>query len=397
MPISLIGVAADASVRQNYQPMKIAPLVGTGLALSDAQKLRYIRQTVIADFSMQGQERLNAARVLCVGAGGLGSPVLLYLAAAGVGNLGVMDFDVVDESNLHRQILFGTRDIGKNKAEVAKEKLTDLNPHIRIQAITSRLDIHNAIEVFSDYDIVVDATDNFATRYLINDAAVLLNKPYVWGSVNQFDGQAAIFWNTHGPCYRCLHPKPPAPETVQNCAEAGVIGALCSTIASLHVNEVIKAITGIGEIQIGKLIIFDALESSFSKLDIRKDLACVMCSAQSTQAALLEDYEEFCGVRNSLEISAQGLQDKFVNGEEFVLIDVREPSEFEQSRIPNSILIPKNQFEDLSALQLLPHDKEIILHCRSGVRSAQCLEIIQAAGFNNSRHLRGGILAWESL
>ena len=375
--------------------MKLPALVNPGPALSSQEQRRYSRQTVIPQFAGQAQEILKNSKLLCIGAGGLGSPILMYCAAAGIGTIGVVDFDTVDETNLHRQILFGQSDIGKSKAEVAKAKLLETNPHVQVNTYPVRLDASNALQIFADYDIIIDATDNFATRYLINDAAVLLNKPYVWGSVNRFDGQAAIFWSAYGPCYRCVHPTPPAPGTVQNCAEAGVLGVLCATVASLQVNEAIKALTGIGEVQVGQLIIFDALDAQYSKVEVQKNPQCPICSVNPTQLSLLEDYELFCGSSN--EISAQELKRKIENDGDFLLIDVRETEEFEQSRIPGSVLIPKGLFLDLSVLTQLPRDKEIILHCRSGVRSAQCLELIQSNGFTNSRHLRGGILAWETL
>lgn len=395
MAYSLIDVAAHAGVRQNWRPMKLAPLVQPGPALSSEEQRRYSRQVVIPQFAEEGQESLKNAKVLCIGAGGLGSPCLLYLAAAGVGTLGVVDFDMVDETNLHRQILFGQSDIGKRKVDVVKDKLIETNPNVQIKTYPVRLDTSNVMQIFSEYDIIIDATDNFATRYLINDAAVLLNKPYVWGSVNRFDGQVAIFWNNFGPCYRCVHPTPPQPGTVQNCAEAGVLGVLCATVASMQVNEAIKAITGIGEVQIGQLIIYDALEAQYSKVEVGKNPHCTICSSNPSQVSLLEDYELFCG--SSSEISAGELKAKIEKKEDFLLIDVRESEEYELSRIPGSVLIPKGFFLDLSVLSQLPRDKEIILHCRSGIRSAQCLEVIQNNGFTNSRHLRGGILAWEKL
>ena len=375
--------------------MKTPPLVNPGPALSGEQTRRYSRQIVIPQIQASGQERIGNAKVLCIGAGGLGSPALLYLAAAGVGTIGIVDFDTVDETNLHRQILYGQSDIGKKKVEVARTKIQESNPLVTVNTYPVRITTTNVLEIMSDYDIIIDATDNFATRYLINDAAVLLNKPYVWGSVNRFDGQAAIFWSSLGPCYRCLHPTPPAPGTVQNCAEAGVLGVLCASIASMQVNEVIKAITGIGELQIGKLMIYEALEAEYSKIDIHKNPHCVICSENPTQVNLLENYESFCGVASAPEISVEDLKKKFAANDDFILIDVREPEEFASSRIPGSVLIPKAAFFDATALDRLPRDKEIILHCRSGVRSAHCLAIIQGAGFMNSRHLSGGILAWE--
>lgn len=375
--------------------MKTPPLVNPGPALSAQQARRYSRQIVIPQIQASGQERIGNAKVLCIGAGGLGSPALMYLAAAGVGTIGIVDFDTVDETNLHRQVLYGQSDIGKKKVDVAKSKIEESNPLVSVTTYPVRVNPSNVLEIMAGYDIVIDATDNFATRYLINDAAVLLNKPYVWGSVNRFDGQAAVFWSALGPCYRCLHPEPPAPGTVQNCADAGVLGVLCASIASIQVNEVIKAITGIGELQIGKLMIYEALEAEHSKIDIHKNPLCVMCGENPTQVSLLENYESFCGVASAPEISVEDLKKKFAANDDFILIDVREPDEFASSRIPGSVLIPKAHFFDATALDLLPRDKEIILHCRSGVRSAHCLAIIQGAGFMNSRHLGGGILAWE--
>lgn len=375
--------------------MKTPPLVNPGPALSTQQARRYSRQIVIPQIQESGQERIRNAKVLCIGAGGLGSPALMYLAAAGVGTIGIVDFDTVDETNLHRQVLFGQSDIGKKKVNVAKSKIEESNPLVSVTTYPVRVNPSNVLEIMAGYDIVIDATDNFATRYLINDAAVLLNKPYVWGSVNRFDGQAAVFWSSLGPCYRCLHPEPPAPGTVQNCADAGVLGVLCASIASIQVNEVIKAITGIGELQIGKLMIYEALEAAHSKIDIHKNPLCVICGENPTQVSLLENYESFCGVASAPEISVEDLKKKFAANDDFILIDVREPDEFASSRIPGSVLIPKAHFFDATALDLLPRDKEIILHCRSGVRSAHCLAIMQGAGFMNSRHLGGGILAWE--
>ena len=377
--------------------MKTPPLVNPGPALSGEQARRYSRQIVIPQIQASGQERIRNAKVLCIGAGGLGSPALMYLAAAGVGTIGVVDFDTVDETNLHRQILFGQSDIGKKKVDVARTKIQESNPLVTVNIYPLRIDTTNVLEIMSNYDIIIDATDNFATRYLINDAAVLLNKAYVWGSVNRFDGQAAIFWSSLGPCYRCLHPTPPAPGTVQNCAEAGVLGVLCASIASMQVNEVIKAITGIGELQIGKLMIYEGLEAEYSKIDIHKNPQCVICSQNPTQVNLLENYESFCGVVAEGEILAKELKNKFANNDDFLLVDVREPEEFAQSRIPGSVLIPVAGFIDASAFKLLPRDKEIILHCHSGIRSATCLALIQKAGFTNSRHLDGGIVAWEKL
>ena len=383
--------------------MNIPPLVEKGPALTVDEVRRYSRHLIIPDVAMAGQQRLMNAKVLCVGAGGLGSPALMYLAAAGVGTLGIVEFDTVDESNLQRQIIHGQSDIGKSKALSAKEKIAEINPNVNVVVHEVRLDTDNVMEIFAQYDLIVDGTDNFATRYLVNDACVLLKKPYVWGSIYRFDGQASVFWAEYGPCYRCLYPEPPPPGMVPSCAEGGVLGVLCASIGSIQTTEAIKLITGIGEPLIGQLMIYDALEMSYRKIKVRKDPKCPLCSEKPSQTALLPDYEAFCGVLSDAAevavkdstISVSDLKTKIDKKENFLLIDVREPSEFEIVRIPGSVLIPKAGFFDATALDLLPRDKEIILHCRSGVRSAHCLAIIQGAGFMNSRHLGGGILAWE--
>jgi adenylyltransferase/sulfurtransferase len=363
---------------------------------------RYSRHLIIPDVAMAGQQRLMNAKVLCVGAGGLGSPALMYLAAAGVGTLGIVEFDTVDESNLQRQIIHGQSDIGKSKALSAKEKIAEINPNVNVVVHEVRLDIDNVMEIFAQYDLIVDGTDNFATRYLVNDACVLLKKPYVWGSIYRFDGQASVFWAEYGPCYRCLYPEPPPPGMVPSCAEGGVLGVLCASIGSIQTTEAIKLITGIGEPLIGQLMIYDALEMSYRKIKVRKDPKCPICSEKPSQTALLPDYEAFCGVLSDAAevavkdstISVSELKDKIDNKENFLLIDVREPSEFEIVRIPGSVLIPKQGFLDGSALAGLPQDKPIILHCKSGVRSAECLAILKSAGFADATHVSGGVVAW---
>jgi adenylyltransferase/sulfurtransferase len=357
---------------------------------------------IIPDVAMAGQQRLMNAKVLCVGAGGLGSPALMYLAAAGVGTIGIVEFDTVDESNLQRQIIHGQSDIGKSKAQSAKEKILEINPYVNVITHELRLDVDNVMDLFAQYDIIVDGTDNFATRYLVNDACVLLKKPYVWGSIYRFDGQASVFWAEYGPCYRCLYPEPPPPGMVPSCAEGGVLGVLCATIGSIQTTEAIKVITGVGEPLIGELMIYDALEMEFRKVKIRKDPNCPLCSDKATQKALLPDYEAFCGVLSSRAqdavtdstISVTTLKEKIDKGEDFYLIDVREPSEFEIVRIPGSHLIPKQGFIDGTALAGLPQDKPIIVHCKSGVRSAECLAIIKNAGFKDATHVSGGVIAW---
>jgi molybdopterin/thiamine biosynthesis adenylyltransferase/rhodanese-related sulfurtransferase len=382
--------------------MNIPPLVEKGPALTVDEVRRYSRHLIIPDVAMAGQQRLMNAKVLCVGAGGLGSPALMYLAAAGVGTLGIVEFDTVDESNLQRQIIHGQSDIGKSKALSAKEKIAEINPNVNVVVHEVRLDTDNVMEIFAQYDLIVDGTDNFATRYLVNDACVLLKKPYVWGSIYRFDGQASVFWAEYGPCYRCLYPEPPPPGMVPSCAEGGVLGVLCASIGSIQTTEAIKLITGIGEPLIGQLMIYDALEMSYRKIKVRKDPKCPLCSEKPSQTALLPDYEAFCGVLSDAAevavkdstISVSELKDKIDKKENFLLIDVREPSEFEIVRIPGSVLIPKQGFLDGSALAGLPQDKPIILHCKSGVRSAECLAILKSAGFADATHVSGGVVAW---
>jgi adenylyltransferase/sulfurtransferase len=363
---------------------------------------RYSRHLIIPDVAMAGQQRLMNAKVLCVGAGGLGSPALMYLAAAGVGTIGIVEFDTVDESNLQRQIIHGQSDIGKSKAQSAKAKILEINPYVKVVTHEVRLDNSNVKEIFSQYDIIVDGTDNFATRYLVNDACVLLKKPYVWGSIYRFDGQASVFWAEYGPCYRCLYPEPPPPGMVPSCAEGGVLGVLCATIGSIQTTEAIKVITGVGEPMIGSLMIYDALEMSFRKIKVRKDPNCPLCGDNPTQSDLLPDYDAFCGVLSDAAevavkdstISVTELADKIGANDDFYLVDVREPSEFEIVRIPGSHLIPKQGFLDGTVLATLPQDKPIILHCKSGVRSAECLAILKGAGFADATHVAGGVIAW---
>ena len=383
-------------------PIKPPALVSPGPALTVDEVRRYSRHLIIPDVAMAGQQRLMNAKVLCVGAGGLGSPALMYLAAAGVGTLGIVEFDTVDESNLQRQIIHGQSDIGKSKAQSAKEKISEINPYVNVITHEVRLDNSNVKEIFSLYDIIVDGTDNFATRYLVNDACVLLKKPYVWGSIYRFDGQASVFWAEYGPCYRCLYPEPPPPGMVPSCAEGGVLGVLCATIGSIQTTEAVKVITGVGEPMIGSLMIYDALEMSFRKVKVRKDPNCPLCGDNPTQVDLLPDYDAFCGVLSDAAevavkdstISVTELASKIAANEGFYLVDVREPSEFEIVRIPGSHLIPKQGFLDGTVLATLPQDKPIILHCKSGVRSAECLAILKGAGFADATHVAGGVIAW---
>jgi adenylyltransferase/sulfurtransferase len=382
--------------------IKPPALVSPGPALTVDEVRRYSRHLIIPDVAMAGQQRLMNAKVLCVGAGGLGSPALMYLAAAGVGTLGIVEFDTVDESNLQRQIIHGQSDIGKSKAQSAKAKIAEINPYVNVVTHEVRLDNSNVMEIFSQYDIIVDGTDNFATRYLVNDACVLLKKPYVWGSIYRFDGQASVFWAEYGPCYRCLYPEPPPPGMVPSCAEGGVLGVLCATIGSIQTTEAIKVLTGVGDPMIGSLIIYDALEMSFRKIKVRKDPNCPLCSENPSQTELLPDYEAFCGVLSDAAevavkdstITVTELAAKIAGNDNFYLVDVREPSEFEIVRIPGSHLIPKQGFLDGTVLATMPQDKPIVLHCKSGVRSAECLAILKGAGFSDATHVAGGVIAW---
>jgi len=382
--------------------MKTPPLVTPGPALTVAEVRRYSRHLIIPDVAMAGQQRMMNAKVLCVGAGGLGSPALMYLAAAGIGTLGIVEYDTVDESNLQRQIIHGQSDIGKSKAQSAKEKIAEINPYVNVITHETRLDNSNVMEIFSQYDIIVDGTDNFATRYLVNDACVILKKPYVWGSIYRFDGQASVFWAEYGTCYRCLYPEPPPPGMVPSCAEGGVLGVLCATIGSIQTTEAIKVLTGVGEPLIGSLMVYDALDMTFRKIKVRKDPNCPLCSQNPTQTALLPDYEAFCGVLSDAAqeasagstITVQDLKSKIDAQANYYLIDVREPSEYEIVKIPTAHLIPKQGFIDGSVLATLPQDRPIILHCKSGVRSAECLAILKDAGFSDASHVFGGVVAW---
>ncbi|CAN5590615.1 adenylyltransferase/sulfurtransferase MoeZ [soil metagenome] len=385
----------------------LPPLVEPAAELTVEEVRRYSRHLIIPDVAMVGQKRLRNAKVLVVGAGGLGSPALMYLAAAGVGTLGIVDFDVVDESNLQRQVIHGQQDVGRPKAVSAAESVREINPYVDVVLHEERLESSNAMEIFAPYDLVVDGTDNFATRYLVNDACVLLGKPYVWGSIYRFDGQASVFWaaapGDTAPCYRCLYPEPPPPGMVPSCAEGGVLGVLCASIGSVQVNEAIKLITGIGEPLVGRLLIYDALESSYREVKVRKDPECPVCGKNPTVTELI-DYEEFCGtvsteasdaVRDST-ISATQLKSMMDRGEDFLLVDVREPAEWDIVRIPGSVLIPKGEIVSGEALGRLPQDKPVVLHCKSGGRSAEALASVKAAGFSDARHVAGGVLAWAN-
>lgn len=385
--------------------MSLPPLVEPAAELSVEEVRRYSRHLIIPDVAMDGQKRLKNAKVLCVGAGGLGSPALMYLAAAGVGTLGIVEFDVVDESNLQRQIIHGQSDIGRSKAESARSSVLEINPLVQVNVHEQRLDSDNVMELFAQYDLIVDGTDNFATRYLVNDACVLLGKPYVWGSIYRFEGQASVFWSEHGPCYRCVYPEPPPPGMVPSCAEGGVLGVLCASVGSIQVTEAIKVITGIGEPLVGSLMTYDALEMSYRRLKVRKDPQCALCGDSPTITELI-DYDSFCGTISAEAAEAavdstitvfdleRMYREREAGQRDFVVIDVREPAEWEIVHLDDALLIPKGRFLDGSALAELPQDKQIVLHCKSGIRSAECLAVLKGAGFSDAVHLGGGIIMW---
>src|SRR5881398_1593156 len=350
---------------------------------------------------MDGQKRLKNAKVLAVGAGGLGSPALMYLAAAGVGTLGIIDFDVVDESNLQRQVIHGQSDVGRPKAESARDSVKEINPLVQVNLHEERLDWSNAMQIFEPYDLIVDGTDNFATRYLVNDACVLLGKPYVWGSIYRFDGQASVFWAEYGPCYRCLYPEPPPPGMVPSCAEGGVLGVLCASVGSIQATEAIKLLTGIGEPLLGSLMVYDALEMNYRKIKVRKDPNCAVCGEHPSVTELI-DYEAFCGVVSEeaqeaaagSTITPKQLKESIDDGENIEIIDVLEVNEYEIVSIPGAKLIPKNEFLMGTALETLPQDKKIVLHCKTGVRSAEVLAVLKSAGFADAVHVGGGVIGW---
>jgi sulfur-carrier protein adenylyltransferase/sulfurtransferase len=375
-----------------------SPAVETELPkLSHSEVLRYSRHLLLPEVGVEGQRKLKAARVLTIGAGGLGSPLSLYLAAAGVGTIGIVDFDVVDLTNLQRQIVHGTSTLGRPKLESAKARLTDLNPNLKVETYEARLTAENALDIIGQYDIVVDGTDNFPTRYLVNDACVLLGKPNVYGSIFRFEGQASVFYAKEGPCYRCLYSEPPPPGLVPSCAEGGVLGVLPGIIGSIQALETIKWIIGAGDSLVGRLVLFDALKLRFRELKLRKDPSCPICGDNPTIHELI-DYEAFCGIGaapayEGPEVLVEELrQEQEDKGDELILIDVREPHEWEIAHIEGARLIPLSQLPD--RIPELDGHSEIVTYCHKGSRSMKALEILRGAGFGKVRSLAGGIDAW---
>ena len=373
----------------------------TNAEFSKAEIERYSRHLIMPEVAMEGQKKLKQAKVLLIGMGGLGSPLAMYLAAAGVGRIGMVDFDVVDFTNLQRQVIYSTDEVGRSKLQSAQNRLQGINPYVHIDTYETRLTSENALDIFEKYDIIIDGTDNFPTRYLINDACVLLEKPNVYGSIFRFEGQASVFYAKEGPCYRCLYPEPPPPGLVPSCAEGGVLGILPGNVGLIQATEAIKLILGKGQPLIGRLLLFDALAMKYRELKLRKDPNCPICGENPTIRALI-DYEEFCGIGTDAdkvvlepeyEISVTELNEQNESSGDTFILDVREPHEYEICRIPNSKLIPLNELP--TRVQELDRSWNIVVHCRSGARSAKAVKLLREAGFDKIKNLKGGILAWS--
>jgi sulfur-carrier protein adenylyltransferase/sulfurtransferase len=383
---------------QTREPLVQSP--NGAVELSNDEIARYSRHLIMPEVALDGQKKLKAAKVLTVGTGGLGSPLALYLAAAGIGTIGIVDFDVVDESNLQRQIIHGTSDVGRPKVESARDKIEDINPNVEVRVHEEALTSENALEIFADYDVIVDGTDNFPTRYLVNDACVLLGKPNVYGSIFRFEGQASVFWAEEGPCYRCLYPEPPPPGLVPSCAEGGVLGILPGAIGVVQATEAVKLILGIGEPLVGRLMLYDALGMSFREMKLRKDPGCPICGENPTVTELI-DYEEFCGIpqanavaqENGVpEITVKELKQKMDDGEPINVLDVREPHEYEVANIGVK-LIPLGELP--RRLAEFDQNGNFAIHCKTGARSANAVKLLQDAGFGNVYNVKGGITAWS--
>jgi molybdopterin/thiamine biosynthesis adenylyltransferase/rhodanese-related sulfurtransferase len=388
-----MDVLTDSSMPTNPKP------AADDLALTNEEVLRYSRHLIMPEVGMEGQLKLKAAKVLCIGAGGLGSPLMLYLAAAGVGTLGLVDFDVVDFTNLHRQIIHTTADVGRKKLGSAEAKLNAINPNVTVVRHESRLTSANALELFRGYDIIIDGTDNFPTRYLVNDTCVLTGKPNVYGSIFRFEGQVSVLGAPDGPCYRCLYPEPPPPGAVPSCAEGGVLGILPGLVGVMQATEAIKLILGKGEPLIGRLLLVDALAMRFRELRLKKNPECPACGTRTIKELI--DYNQFCGIRGQETgeekrvpiptISVEELKQRRDAGEDIFVLDVREPHEYQICNL-NGHLIPLNDLP--KRVGELDRNREIVAHCRSGMRSAKAVEFLQQSGFTNARNLSGGILAW---
>ena len=368
--------------------------------LNNDEVARYSRHLIMPEVGMDGQLKLKSASVLCIGAGGLGSPVAMYLGAAGVGRIGIVDFDVVDYSNLQRQVIHGTPDVGRSKLDSARDRLNAINPEVTVETHDVALSSENALELLANYDVIVDGTDNFPTRYLVNDACVILGKPNVYGSIFRFEGQASVFATKDGPCYRCLYPEPPPPGLVPSCAEGGVLGILPGVVGTIQATEAVKLIIGVGEPLINRFMIYDALRMKFRELKLRKDPDCPVCGETPTVTELI-DYEQFCGITGAatedvssevLDTTVEDLKTRIDGKDEVLVLDVREPQEFQICRIPGSTLIPLNDLPQ--RLAELEGYKDMVVHCKSGVRSAKAVKLLHEAGFSDAKNLRGGILAW---